>query len=99
MFSSAMLFYRVAKNLDPTEKPSLSPLVGTCEDNGLITHLKWGNISESLPNYQFDLAIDTNNYGINIDIVTEYLGYSYDYDMNQLPTTYIFDFEHDEKSV
>eukprot|EP01084_Bolivina_argentea_P237713 399423_1 len=75
-----------------SNEPTSSPVIGNCLDNGLIKNLYWKNISNSLPEYEFNINVDEIDLGINIEFITDYLGNSYDINNNPIGTSYIFDF-------
>eukprot|EP01084_Bolivina_argentea_P223067 377486_1 len=83
--------YSTVPTDNPTMHPTQSPT--TCEENGLIKHVHWNDLHNTLPSYQYSQEINTNNIGINIEIITDYVGYSYDTHEQTVGTTYIFDFE------
>eukprot|EP01083_Nonionella_stella_P058886 154142_1 len=63
-----------------------------CEDTGLIRHLDWNDMNRTLPSYMLNMNVDASDLVLNVELVTDYIGYAYTETDQMVGSAYVFDF-------
>eukprot|EP01083_Nonionella_stella_P311385 1110183_1 len=63
-----------------------------CEENGLIEHVDWNDMNRTSPAYVLATNVAAADLAVNVELITDYIGYAYDEKDQMVGSAYVFDF-------